>query len=98
MAQKYLDILGPAIDSNGLITQTAQDNWDGGDTLQREGMFALAVRCLYDQDKILLADYLLLRQRYWNNLNNLKCCMGNYRRHTDPTMWYSDCNRMSRDQ
>lgn len=95
---KYLYMLGPAIDSFGLITQTAQDYFDGGDTLQREGMFAIAIRCLYDQDKITIADYLLYRKRYWNHLNRLYITCGNYKRHVDPAMWYSGNSVMSRDQ
>lgn len=93
-----LEALGQCIDKFGLITQTAQDNWDGGDTAQREGMFAIAVRHLYDLDKIKLSEYLILRQRYWDSLNELECGWGNYRRHIDPSMWYFDSNRMSRDQ
>lgn len=98
MSQKYLDLLGPAIDSNGLITQTVKGYWDGGDSLNREGMFAIAIQCLYDQKKISLEDYTLLRKRYLDNLNRLEVNWGNYRRHIDSTMWYFYPNRMSRDQ
>ena len=93
-----LDLIGQCIDKFGLITQRENNNWDGGDTLQREGMFAIAVRYLYDLDKIKITDYLLLRKRYWDSLNELECGWGNYRRHIDHDMWYFDPDRMSRDQ
>ena len=95
---KYFDLVKPAIDSFGLIAQLPSNSRDGGDTTQREGMFAIAIAYLSKLGKIDKSEYEELKKRYSANLDRLECCMGNLRRHTDPNMWYSDCDRMSRDQ
>ena len=61
-------------------------------------MFAIAIAYLHKLGKIDQVEYEQLKNRYKANLDQLECCPGNYRRHTDPNMWYSDCDRMSRDQ
>lgn len=94
MANKYLELVQPNIDSNGLI---ANNGGDEGDSSQREGSFAICIRELYDQGKVSLADYLLLRQRYWQNLLKLQCGSGSLRRGLGSQWWSQDCV-MSRDQ
>ena len=95
---KYLDLVQPAIDSFGLIAQLPSNGRDGGDTAQREGMFAIAVAYLYKLKKTDPLEYAELKHRYEYNLERLDCGPGNILRHIDPTMWYSDSDRMSRDQ
>jgi len=97
---KYYKILAPNIDQNGLIVQSAADQHPGGDTLHREGFMALIARELYDQDKIKLAEYLLWRGRFHDNLLKLKDPdkKGNYSRHVDRSRWFGRFDIMSRDQ
>lgn len=75
-------------DSFGLIVQRVSR--DGGDSCQRMGMFYYGLSRLgesyaneYSRVLDLLEDPLRL---------------GIYRRHPDPSMWYSDWDRLSRDQ
>lgn len=79
-----------------------QRNRDGGDSCQRMGMYAFGyyLNICFNYD----FDY-----RNWPNgsfvayhkaLEKLECpnLPNEYRRHPDPTEWYSDSNRLSRDQ
>lgn len=95
---KYFDLIKPAIDSYGLIAQLPSNNRDGGDTAQREGMFGIFIAWLYKLGKIDQVEYESLKKRYEDNLAKLECSWGNLKRHVDTSMWYSFCDRMSRDQ
>lgn len=85
------------VDSFGLIAESPISNRDGGDTFQREGMFAFAAWCLYRDGIISLYDYNLILIRYEIVCTKLKSGWS-YKRHSDPSMWYSSPDRMSRDQ
>jgi hypothetical protein len=98
MPNKYFDMLQGNIDSFGVITQNAKDSWDGGDTTQREGMFAVAILIHFLAGRISLQDYAAMIDRYRFIINNLNDDGWSLRRHPDPTKWYHDTNRMSRDQ
>lgn len=95
MNNKYLNAVLPNIDSYGVI---GNDNGDEGDSCNREGTFAVLVRELYDQDKINIADYLLLRERYWKAFTSLKCGKGGLRRGPNQSEWFGQDCIMSRDQ
>jgi len=95
---KYLQLLQPNIDSFGFITQNASQNWDGGDSSQREGSFALLIEELYNQGKVDSQDMLDIFQRYEKNIDQIKCGLGGLRRHPDQSKWYGQRDVMSRDQ
>lgn len=99
MSNKYFDLLKPNIDAFGVITQNAHNNWDGGDTTQREGMFICAMWMHYQAGRISAQDWVNAQGRYLNVMNRLQYHAGwSLRRHPDITKWYGDTNRMSRDQ
>lgn len=95
---KYFDLLKPNIDSFGVITQNANDSWDGGDTIQREGMFLFAMAIHLKAGRITPQDYIAMVDRYRSIISKLNDNGWSLRRHPDPTKWYHDTNRMSRDQ
>src|SRR5487761_305057 len=95
MNNQYFDIIQPWIDQYGLI---AMKNGDEGDSCGREADFAICVRELYDQNKITVADYLLLRKRYWENISKLKQPRGSLSRGLIPNNFVSQDVVMSRDQ
>lgn len=96
---KYFDLLKPNIDAFGVITQSATNSWDGGDTIQREGMYLFAMQCHQIAGRASWQDWQDAKARYNNIIGRLDCHQGwSLRRHPDITKWYSECNRMSRDQ
>lgn len=79
-----LDILKSNIDSFGVITQDESQNFDGGDTLQREGFFAYVSK---------------EEERFLSVLDKVEINKsGNYLRHPDTSKWYGTPYRISRDQ
>jgi len=96
---RYFEMLNGNIDSFGVITQNAQNSWDGGDTTQREGMFLCAMWYHFQAGRITSQDWAQSTSRYLGIVNQLNYKDGwALRRHPDPTKWYHDPNRMSRDQ
>lgn len=96
---KYFDMLNGNIDSFGVITQNANDLWDGGDTTQREGMFMCAMQYHLEAGRISQADFDAMATRYLGIISNLTyASIWSLRRHPDTSKWYNDPNRMSRDQ
>lgn len=93
----YLDILAPNIDHFGCI---AQSDGDGGDTINREGMLLLWSYEAWKQDKIDYKEYCKILSRYRSRfpLHIHKPKSGNLLRHPDPSKWYGQDDRMSRDQ
>jgi hypothetical protein len=88
-----------SIDGLGLIVQRVSR--DGGDTAQRMGMFWIG----YYLHKKLLGKFYLNRIPKLPSippdaLVQLECaeCEGDYVRHPRANAWFSDCDRMSRDQ
>lgn len=84
------------VDPYALIVQ--QDG-DGGDTLQREGMYAFGKWMRYDQanNTVIITepdDHGAPEQ----NMEKLEVAPGVYVRHPDPTRWYSNPDTTSRDQ
>lgn len=83
-------------DSYGLIVQS---DGDGGDTAQREGFvwFAIFIRRM----KLGLGDpnYLNLKLTFEETVALLEVNQsGQFRRHPDPSQWWSDSTKFSRDQ
>jgi hypothetical protein len=96
---KYFDLLKPNIDSFGVITQNANDSWDGGDTVQREGMFMCAMWYHYQAGRITIEDYAEMLSRYLAIIQKLNYDNGHsLRRHPDQSKWYYGTEVMSRDQ
>lgn len=81
-----------ATDELGRLITTEWGWVDGGDTLQRMGTYFLA-RVLSGEN---IDSHFI--QKYEKVYNQLQISDGNYRRHPDPDFWYSDSDRMSRDQ
>jgi hypothetical protein len=99
VSNQYLWIIQPNIDSFGVITQNGKQNWDGGDTTQREGMFMCAMQYHLEAGRITQADFDVMATRYMGIINKLIYGgIWSLRRHPNPIMWYNDPNRMSRDQ
>lgn len=98
MSNKYFDLLKPNIDAFGVITQNANNSWDGGDTAQREGMFALAVAIHYFHGRLTAAEYKEMIDRYRSVIDRLNDNAWSLKRHPDPSKWYSENDCMSRDQ
>jgi hypothetical protein len=99
LSNKYFNMLNGNIDSFGVITQNAQDNWDGGDTTQREGMFLCAMWYHLQANRVTQNDFEWSAVRYLRIIDRLNYGNGrSLRRHPDPSKWYHDPNRMSRDQ
>lgn len=93
---KYFDLIKSNIDAYGLIANMPGN--DEGDSSNREGVFAVAMRELYYLGKISSLDYASIQNRYATRLLNLKCGAGGLRRGLDTKPWtYQDCV-MSRDQ
>ena len=96
---KYFDLLKPNIDKFGVITQSAADSWDGGDTIQREGMYLCAMWYHLQAGRVSQQDWLDAVNRYDYIIKQLNVSNGwSLRRHPDSSMWYYEPNCMSRDQ
>lgn len=84
------------VDSYALIVQ--QDG-DGGDTLQREGMYAFGKWMRYEQDSnTIFINEIPERQNPSAIMDKLEIEPGIYVRHPDPRKWYSNPDTTSRDQ
>jgi len=85
------------IDAYSVIVQK---DFDGGDTLQREGMYAFGKKLRYDSgdNKIYLAQPSSRRIASVDMLDTFEVQPGIYVRHPDPAMWYSNPDTTSRDQ
>lgn len=85
----FMKELSPFIDSHGLIAQAAPDR-DGGDSCHRSNTIATALISLgADKQGVEL---------YYDKLPGYSAPGGLYRRHSDPTKWYSNPNNFSADQ
>lgn len=84
------------IDAYALIVQQDQD---GGDTLQREGMYAFGKWLRYNKNKnVLIVDEIPERRDPAAIMDKLEVRPGIFVRHPDPWKWYSDPDTTSRDQ
>jgi len=85
------------IDAYALIVQ--QDG-DGGDTLQREGMYAFGKKLLYDRstNTVVVSEENPARRDPAQIMSKFEVQPGVYVRHPDPTHWYSNPETTSRDQ
>lgn len=96
---KYFNLLKPNIDSFGVIAQNANDSWDGGDTIQREGMFMCAMHMHWKAGRITIEEYTDMLSRYLAIIQKLNYDNGHsLRRHPDQSKWYYGTEVMSRDQ
>jgi hypothetical protein len=92
---RFYSLIQNFIDSFGVITQK---DGDGGDSLQREGMFAFSEYMHYHLGKIDQNQLQSSTDRYTKILKTLEVSWGNFRRHPDTSKWYGQSDRMSRDQ
>jgi hypothetical protein len=85
------------IDAYQLIVQK---DMDGGDTLQREGMYAFGKSLLYDMksNTVFVEQGMPPRPSPEQIMNTLEVEPGIYIRHPDPKKWYSNPLTTSRDQ
>jgi hypothetical protein len=84
------------IDAYALIVQQDQD---GGDTLQREGMYAFGKWLRYNKNRnVLIVDEIPARRDPAAIMDKLEVKPGIFVRHPDPWKWYSDPDTTSRDQ
>jgi len=84
------------IDAYALIVQA---DLDGGDTLQREGMYAFGKWLRYNKNQnVLIVDELPERRDPSKIMDKLEVQPGVFIRHPDPWKWYSDPAATSRDQ
>jgi hypothetical protein len=97
---KYFPLIQPAIDSNGVITEGPTDNFDGGDTAQREGMFAFAAYVLHQLCKMDDQELTFCKDRYAKVLSQLDDPnhKGLLRRYPNLPFWGAYSDRLSRDQ
>jgi hypothetical protein len=84
------------VDTYALIVQR---NGDGGDTLQREGMYAFGKWLRYSQESntVVIADPPERRDPS-SVMDRLEVRPGVFVRHPDPSKWYSNPATVSRDQ
>lgn len=84
------------VDTYALIVQR---NGDGGDTLQREGMYAFGKWLRYSQESntVVIADP-PERRNSSSVMDRLEIRPGVFVRHPDPSKWYSNPATVSRDQ
>lgn len=85
------------IDAYSIIVQK---DMDGGDSLQREGMYAFGKKLRYDesQGKIFITPPSSRRIATVDVMDTFEVQPGIYVRHPDPTKWYSNPDTTSRDQ
>jgi hypothetical protein len=98
---KYFSLLESCLDPKyQLICQPASDNYDCGDTAQREGMFAFAAYLLHKLGKMDNNEYEFCKERYAKviSLLNDPNHLGLIRRYPDTTYWGGFSDRLSRDQ
>lgn len=77
-----------------------QKDFDGGDSLQREGMYAFGKKLRYDStdNKVYLTPPASRRIASVDIMDTFEVQPGIYVRHPDTTMWYSNPDTTSRDQ
>jgi len=85
------------VDSYSVIVQK---DMDGGDSLQREGMYAFGKRLLYNSNNNTVAVTPPASRRIASTdvMDNFEVQPGIYVRHPDYTKWYSNPDTTSRDQ
>lgn len=85
------------IDAYAVIVQT---DLDGGDTLQREGMYAFGKKLRYDATKnaVFIEEIDTKRPSAPEIIQKFEVSPGIYIRHPDPKKWYSNPDATSRDQ
>lgn len=87
---------GMYIDAYALIVQ---QDLDGGDTLQREGMYAFGKWLRYSKNpNVLIVDEIPERRDPKKIMDKLEVKPGIFVRHPDPNKWYSNPDTTSRDQ
>ena len=98
---KFFPFMEDAIGPDGLIGGTALNNFDQGDTFNREGHLMVAAQILHDNLKIMSDnEYDFLKKRYQDVLNKLQdpSDQSNFSRTIVQNYWGSRYNCMSRDQ
>lgn len=98
---KYFSILQEWLEPKfGLVAQSPVNEYDPGDTAQREGMVAVGAEILYRAGKMDAAEYQFIKDRYEYVLNLLNDPNhdGLIRRYPDPAYWGGLSDRLSRDQ
>jgi hypothetical protein len=97
---KWFSVLQPELDPKYQLITQPPPGYDGGDTAQREGSFALCIALLHDIDQCDGMELLVMADRYANVLALLNDPNhpGWLRRWPDPTSWAGMSNRFSRDQ
>lgn len=98
---KFFPFMEDAIGSDGLIGGTSYNNFDQGDTLNREGHLATAAQILHDDLKVMSDnEYAFIKERYLDVLSKLQdpSDPSNFSRTIVPRYWGSRYNCMSRDQ
>jgi hypothetical protein len=89
-----LALIEPNIDDYGLIVHNLEQ-WGGGDTAQREGMWSYGMALAFPEK---CAE---IRERFERSLQLLERSPGNYSRHTlvpGAPDWYADASDFTRDQ
>lgn len=87
------------IDVYDVITQNAKEDWDGGDTIQREGMLQCAMWYHRQAGRLSQIEWEWMHVRYLSVIDKLNYSNGwSLRRHPNTAKWYGDADRMSRDQ
>ena len=101
MEKSYFEVFTEWLEPKfGLIAQAPHQNYDPGDTLQREGMVAVGAYILFHSGKMSKAEFEVVVSRYervlalLNDPNN----PGLLRRYPDPAYWGGLSDRLSRDQ
>lgn len=88
----YYEMVKPYRDKFGLLTQ---DDFDGGDSAHRTGLFYFGLYLNYKNDpKILIT----IKKDFQKDLSKLEYDKGKFIRNPDLSMWYSNPKNFSRDQ
>lgn len=97
---KWFPILEPWLDPKFNLIAQPPPGYDGGDTAQREGSFALCIALLHDIDLCNGEELLNVTNRYSKVLDLLNDPNhpGFLRRWPDPLYWGGQSDRFSRDQ
>jgi hypothetical protein len=97
---KWFPILQPWLDPKFQLITMPPPGYDGGDTAQREGSFALCIALLHDIDQCDGLELLTMADRYAIVLKMLNDPNhpGFLRRWPDPSFWAGLSDRFSRDQ
>lgn len=98
---KYFSILEPWLEPKfGLVAQAPHQNYDPGDTAQREGMVIVGAYILWKAGKMSNEEFAYLEGRYERVLGLLNDPNhdGLIRRYPDPAYWGGLSDRLSRDQ